>query len=76
MTDFNWSPWHALEGAGRNRDISPDQGLYRIRRAGREALDYVGQTGMGLRRRLEIENDMIGAHVAEVGKVPVAQFLG
>ena len=30
MTDINWSPLRPLEGAGRNRDIPPDQGSCRV----------------------------------------------
>ena len=48
----SWSDWYPLRGIGRERAISPKAGLYRIRRVGRESLDYVGQTGVSLRSRL------------------------
>jgi hypothetical protein len=47
-----WGPWLPLRGAGRNREITAAPGLYRIRRIGRVDLDYIGQTGHGLRARL------------------------
>ncbi len=50
-----WESWHSLEGCWRTGDIPALPGLYRIRRAGRDDLDYIGQTGMGtmhLRKRL------------------------
>jgi hypothetical protein len=48
----SWVEWQPLDGAGRNRTIPKEPGLYRIRRLGRNDLDYIGQTGMGLRQRL------------------------
>jgi hypothetical protein len=47
-----WSDWQPLRNAGRNKAIPYNAGLYRIRRVGRHHLDYIGQTGMGLRQRL------------------------
>ncbi|MBT4016599.1 MAG: hypothetical protein HOE62_01520 [Alphaproteobacteria bacterium] len=47
-----WSDWQPLFKAGRNKAIPRDAGLYRIRRVGQQSLDYIGQTGMGLRQRL------------------------
>jgi hypothetical protein len=49
---LSWLPFLPLEGAGRNKSFPIGPGLYRIRRIGRTDLDYIGQTGMGLRRRL------------------------
>ena len=47
----DWSPWRPLNTCWTDRKlISP--GLYRIRRAGRDDLDYIGQTGLQLRARL------------------------
>jgi hypothetical protein len=47
-----WSDWQPLFQAGRNKAISRDAGLYRIRRVGQPHLDYIGQTGRSLRQRL------------------------
>lgn len=50
-----WDAWRPLEGCWRGPGVPAVAGLYRIRRCGQEALDYIGQTGMGtmnLRKRL------------------------
>ena len=50
-----WSEWVPLDGAWRSAGVPALPGLYRVRRQGREDLDYIGQTGMGsmtLRKRL------------------------
>jgi hypothetical protein len=47
-----WGDWYPLSGIGRNRKVPATPGLYRIRRIGREHLDYIGQTGNSLRGRL------------------------
>jgi hypothetical protein len=47
-----WSPWVSLETCWRGAPIPLVSGLYRIRRTGEETLDYIGQTGLPLRRRL------------------------
>ena len=49
---LSWQPYLPLEGAGRNKSFPTGPGLYHIRRIGRTDIDYIGQTGMGLRRRL------------------------
>jgi len=52
---MEWTPWCPLDGQPVPNTIPPLPGLYRIRRAGRDTLDYVGQTGAGsmnLRKRL------------------------
>lgn len=46
-----WTAWRPLEGRWNDRDLA-GPGLYRIRRVGQDALDYVGQTGRPLRTRL------------------------
>ncbi len=48
-TRLSWLPYGPLDGAGRNKAFPIEPGLYRIRRVGRTDLDYIGQTGMGLR---------------------------
>ncbi len=58
-----WSPWVFLEGSWRGDRIPSSPGLYRIRRAGRTDLDYIGQTGMGsmtLRKRLAMLKGVFG----------------
>jgi len=52
---FTWSDWQPLELCWRGSVIPSKPGLYRIRRAGRDDLDYFGQTGRGtmtLKKRL------------------------
>jgi hypothetical protein len=51
-TEIHWSDWQPLFQAGRNKTFPRDAGMYRIRRVGHQSLDYIGQTGMGLRQRL------------------------
>lgn len=59
MTDptelLSWGDWRPLARASRDPAIPRTPGLYRIRRAGRGDIDYIGQTGKGgmaLRSRL------------------------
>ena len=50
-----WGEWRPLATASRDVAIPLLPGLCRIRRMGRDDLDYIGQTGMGtmtLHRRL------------------------
>src|SRR5687768_5831166 len=56
----DWSPWHALEGCWRGVLIPEQPGLYRIRRIGRDDVDYIGQTGLGLRKRLGMLRGVYG----------------
>lgn len=42
-----WSAWQPLQDSWRSPTIPALAGLYRIRREGQEALDYIGQTGTG-----------------------------
>ncbi len=61
-----WSAWVPLEGCWRGAMIPTLPGLYRIRREGRNDLDYIGQTGSGsmhLRRRLGM---LKGVYAAEM----------
>lgn len=63
---LTWSPWYSLQDCWRVKDIPTAPGLYRVRRAGRDFLDYVGQTGTGamsLRRRLAM---LVGVYAAEM----------
>lgn len=58
MTDprslLAWTPWRPLLGASRDRSLPRSPGLYRIRRVGRDDLDYIGQTGLNLVQRLSM----------------------
>lgn len=47
-----WTPWRPLNGSTRDKGFPEQPGLYRIRREGQDHLDYVGQTGRTLRKRL------------------------
>ncbi len=49
---LQWSAWRPLATASRDKEISSLPGLYRIRRIGRDNLDYIGQTGLPLRQRV------------------------
>ncbi|TVP63448.1 MAG: hypothetical protein EA343_08020 [Nodularia sp. (in: Bacteria)] len=49
---FSWSPWYPLKGSWKNSLIPPERGLYRIRRLERDDLDYIGETGRVLKKRL------------------------
>lgn len=46
-----WSRWQPQEMCWRGDRLPRLPGLYRIRRAGREDVDYIGQTGLTLRQR-------------------------
>jgi hypothetical protein len=58
-----WSPWVSLENCWLGSAIPAVPGLYRIRRTDQEVLDYVGQTGLSLRRRLAM---LAGVYLAEM----------
>jgi hypothetical protein len=58
-----WSAWVDLRGVGRNGRIPKVPGLYRIRRAGKPGLVYIGQTGRSLRGRLGQLNGVYGAEM-------------
>jgi hypothetical protein len=63
---LRWSDWQALRGSWSGGKVPTAPGLYRIRRAGREDLDYIGQTGSGtmtLRKRLGM---LKGIYAAEM----------
>jgi hypothetical protein len=60
---LRWTEWRPLATASRDVVIPPTPGLYRIRRVGRDDLDYIGQTGMGtmnLRKRLAMLRGVYG----------------
>ena len=50
---LNWSPWRPLSACWTDRELT-SPGLYRIRRADRDEVDYIGQTGLQLRDRLRM----------------------
>jgi len=59
-----WTPWEPLEDAWKRTAVPSSPGLYRIRRVGRDDLDYIGQTGMGtmtLRKRLAMLKGVFGS---------------
>jgi hypothetical protein len=63
-TILAWSAWQPLLGCWRGGKVPSQPGLYRIRRTGREDLDYLGQTGIGtmtLRKRLGMLKGIYGA---------------
>ncbi len=64
LTDLlRWGAWRPLKSASRDLEIPHAAGLYRIRRVGRNELDYISQTGMGtmtLRKRLGMLRGVYG----------------
>lgn len=50
--ETSWSEWLPLRGISRNPAVPRTPGIYRVRRVGRNELDYIGQTGRNLRERL------------------------
>ena len=60
---LRWGGWRPLATASRDPEIPHRPGLYRIRRMGRDDVDYIGQTGMGtmtLRKRLGMLRGVYG----------------
>jgi hypothetical protein len=51
---YEWTPWVNMERALLEPLLPREPGLYRIRREGRDELDYIGQTGVGIRRRVRM----------------------
>jgi hypothetical protein len=47
MNELVWPPWLPLWESWLGQRLPNVPGLYRIRRAGRDDLDYIGQTGAG-----------------------------
>lgn len=63
---IDWLPWTSLRGCQRSGHVPAQPGLYRIRRTGRDDLDYIGQTGMGtmtLRKRMSM---LMGVYAPEM----------
>ena len=50
--DLDWSDLFPIENIGKNRSITSEEGLYRIRAIGEKKLSYIGQTGNSIRARL------------------------
>jgi hypothetical protein len=50
--EFAWTDWTPLAKAPSHDLVPRFPGLYRVRRCGSRELDYIGQTGTTLRRRL------------------------
>lgn len=60
---FQWSEWQDHLGCWKGSLILAAPGLYRIRRAGRDDLNYIGQTGSGgmtLKARLGMLSGVYG----------------
>ena len=55
-----WSPWQPLHGSWIGPGAPSTPGLYRIRRSGRDDLDYVGQTSLPLKKRLAFLRGVYG----------------
>jgi hypothetical protein len=55
-----WTPWRLLGGSWSDRSLPSGPGLYRIRRSGRDDIDYIGQTGLRLRDRLGMLRGVFG----------------
>jgi len=72
---LQWSGWRPLDGASRDRELPRTPGLYRIRRSGRDDLDYIGQTGVGLRQRLGMLRGVYGGEMPYRGPPTAAPAL-
>jgi hypothetical protein len=59
---LNWSAWRPLSACWVERELALS-GLYRIRRAGCDELDYIGQTGLRLRDRLGMLKGIYGSEM-------------
>ena len=60
---LRWGGWRPLTTASRDPEIPHRPGLSRIRRMGRDDVDYIGQTGMGtmtLRKRIGMPRGVYG----------------
>jgi hypothetical protein len=53
-THYEWSEWVDLTTAFLEPALAAEPGLYRIRRIGTTTLDYIGQTGVGIRERVRM----------------------
>ncbi len=72
------SPWLPLNGCWRGNQIPAEPGLYRVRRAGRPDLDYIGQTGKGgmtLRKRLAMQRGVYADEMPYTGPHTAAPTL-
>jgi hypothetical protein len=58
-----WTPWRPLLGGWLDRSLPSGPGLYRIRRSGRDDVDYIGQTSLRLRDRLGMLRGVFGAEM-------------
>jgi hypothetical protein len=64
--NLTWSAWSNLASIWRGAAIPNVPGIYRIRRVGATAIDYIGQTGAGgmtLRRRVAMLAGVYGAEM-------------
>ena len=51
---YEWTPWIRLEPSFLEPQLTTKPGLYRIRRADYAGIDYIGQTGVGIRARVRM----------------------
>jgi hypothetical protein len=58
--EYRWSAWLPLEQALAEPALSAEPGLYRIRRVGSSEIDYIGQTGVGIRTRIRMLRGITG----------------
>jgi len=62
LPDLSWSPWCPLSACWADAGLGAP-GLYRVRRAGRGDIDYIGQTGLRLRNRLAMLRGVYGSEM-------------
>ena len=60
---YEWTPWIRLERSFLEPQLTTEPGLYRIRRAGDAGVDYIGQTGVGIRARVRMLRGIINAEM-------------
>lgn len=73
---LQWTAWRPLDGASRDPDIPRLPGLYRIRRVGRDDLDYIGQTGLALHNASPCCEGCIGTKCPTPIPIPQPRALG
>lgn len=60
---YEWTPWIRLEPSFLEPQLITKPGLYRIRRADYAGIDYIGQTGVGIRARVRMLRGITNAEM-------------
>lgn len=62
LQSFEWSPWQSLRACWADRALE-FSGLYRVRRAAHDDIDYIGETSLRLRQRLAMLGGAYGTEM-------------